>query len=74
MKLTSAGNSLLRDRDIKVRTTFGAEEWWDLPREVPSFQPLRLSTFGTCPLVSVGERTEVPEVPDRDNHEDGTNL
>jgi hypothetical protein len=62
------------DKEVRVRTTFGAEEAWDLPREVPSFQPLRPSALVTCPLVSICEWTEVPEVPDRDNHEDGTDL
>jgi len=74
MKLTSVGNSLLEDQEVRVRTTSGVDEAWDLPREVPSFQPLRPSTLVACPLVSIGEWTEVPEIPDCDDHEDSTNL
>jgi len=74
VRLTSAGNSLLENKEVGVRATFGAGRAWDLPGEVPSSQPLRPSALVARPLVSIYEWAEVPEVPDCDDYEDGTDL
>ena len=74
MKLTSTGNSLLEDWEAKVRTTFEAEEARNLPREVPSFQPLSFPALMKGPLVPICEWTEVPKVPDCDDHEGSADL